>query len=279
MKVFLAFRDCVTRDMATKAAILEGINALGWETTKIKEECDFGIWWGIPTAYFPLIEWFSANNKPYLVVDFPFWGRTNRHNIFNGYYKFSLNGVNPTEYLTQGHGGPDRARLTGAPQVRPYIKDGDYILLAGMGPKACDMFKIDRYSWDNDAADLMRANTERPIIYRQKPSDKFPQQITYTQFDDGQKDIRLLYERAYAVVTHHGNSTLEALSYGKPGFTKHSITKHMGHTDLTMIDTPMYPDGREEFLQQVAWWQWHFREIRKGLPFRHFADRGLLAKV
>jgi hypothetical protein len=138
------------------------------------------------------------------------------------------------------------------------------------------MFGIGRNEWDIEAARIISENTKRKIIFRQKPSDKTPQQIPGTQFDNGKRAIERLIDGAFAVVTHHGNTTVEALARGVPVFTKESITLTMGHSDLTLIETPLYPKNREDFLERLACWQWRWDEIAQGKTFKHLTKQGLI---
>lgn len=254
-------------------AVRAGMANAGIQKAKSIDDADFGICWGMHPSHKPHIKKLQEQGKKFLIIDFPFWGRTNRHNVKEGYYKISVNGINPHDYLDAGFGGTDRAAIISAPYVMPYRKDGDYILLAGMGEKAISAFG---YNWDMQAAKIMMQHTHRPIIYRAKPSNKNPQPIEGTVFNNGVGDIHALYQNAFAVVTHHGNSTIEALCAGKPVFSKCSITRDMGLTDLNKIESPIYPEGREQFMQKLAWFQWHYDEIHQGKPFEHLIKKGIL---
>lgn len=275
MRVHLAFRPGKFREPILEKAVKHGMEVMGWEPAE-ERKADISIFWGIPDCHWPLIHRLREAGKPFLLVDFAFWGRTNRDNIKAGYYKVSLNGINPHGYLEAGGTIPGRYEKTGGPSILPWNKRGKYILLAGMGPKSCNMFGIGKNEWDIDAARIIMENTSRPVVFRQKPSDKTPQKIEGTIFDDGRKPIHQLIDSAFAVVTHHGNTTVEALARGVPVFTKESITLTMGHSDLSLIETPLYPKDRELFLERLAVWQWRWDEIALGKCFKHLVKQGLI---
>lgn len=275
MKVWLGFRDKRFREPFLKKATLEGMKALGWERVDHLEECNLAIWWGIPPTHTILMKRLLDKKIPVLIIDFPFWGRAPVSDVTAGYYKISLNGVSPHDYLDAGGQDAVRYRKIGGPEIRPW-KKGNNVLIAGMGPKSCAMFGMEHGEWDGNAVRTILQHTQRKVIYRQKPSDKFPIVYPGTVNDTGIRDISHIFDDCHAVVTHHGNSGVEALAHGIPVFSERAITKYMGRTDLTKIETPVYPENREEFFHSICLWQWHYSEIAQGLPFVHLKERGLI---
>lgn len=276
MKVWLGFRKERFREPYLREACRKAMAGLGWAEVKRPEECELAIWWGIPVSHKPVMEMLKAKGIPFIIIDFAYWGRSNRHNIRGGYYKVSLNGLHPTDDLFRLGQDADRYRTTGGFKICPWQKGGESILVAGMGPKAASVFDIRHGEWDGAAVETLQRHTQRSIIYRQKPSDKYPIIFPGTENDAAKRPIAEVFRRCFAVVTHHGNSTVEALAAGIPGYTRHSVTREMGHTDLSLIESPFYPENREEFFYSLANWQWHFEEIAEGLPFRLMRQRGLL---
>jgi hypothetical protein len=111
--------------------------------------------------------------------------------------------------------------------------------------------------WLDTTLTALRGITDRPISVRQKP-----------QPGEGVLPLQTALETAHALVAHSSNVAIEAACLGTPVFVAPtSAAAPVGRTDLSMIDTPAYPD-REPWLAHLAYNQFALDEIRDGRAWR-----------
>lgn len=272
LKVWLGFRDVGTREPLLRKAVRRGIIGLGWVESSI-EECDLAIWWGLPDKYREYLK--VLGSKPYVIIEFPFWGRGNKHAVKTSFYKVSFGGLHPLKNFWHEDDG-SRALKIGVPKIKPWRTVGERVLLAGMGEKGCLMHGYQYGQWDRQAVMTMRGHTSREIVYRPKPSCKYPPTVHGVTMEQRKCSLLALFTNIHSVVTHHGNSVVEALAEGIPVFCNDGVGTLMGCTDLTKIESPVRPENRIEFFNQLAWWQWTYDEIERGEPFKWMVSKGLI---
>lgn len=273
LNVWLGFRHKGSREPALAHAFRRALVILGWTESNI-ENCDLAIWWGMPPEHRQWLQ--KLKGKPYIVVEFPFWGRGNKHNYRGGMYKISLNGLHPNDCFWQ-NADESRTTRTGAPIIQPWRNKSGKIFIAGMGQKGCDIYGYDYGTWDVNAAMEISKHTDRKISYRPKPSYKVvPQFKNPVTVEQRKCSLSSLMHNIHLLVTHHGNSAVEALAQGVPVLTNDGVGKLMGINDFSQVETPFFPENRKEFFDQLAWWQWSYGEIEKGLPLKWLMSKGLI---
>jgi hypothetical protein len=134
-------------------------------------------------------------------------------------------------------------------EIQPW-KTGKKIVVALSMPGTYDFFGVS--GWGKQViSDLQRFG--RPIIERQR------------------KETRPLKEdlkNAHCLVTYASNSVLEALLAGVPVFVAGpSIARPMAGEWLD-IETPVYPENREEFFRHVAYCQYTLEEFKSGFALK-----------
>lgn len=249
----------------------DAIRAKGFQFSPI-DNCDVVIQWGV--SYQNRLE----TNSRVLVLDFPYWNRGTKNNRNAGeYYKVSLNGQHPTPYIMKESHDSLRYHTSNGAEIKPWKEGGDYILVAGMGVKAANQNGYDVGEWEEKVIKIIKAQTDKTIIYRPKPNRK-PRPIIGTVYDDGKISIEEMVQNAYCVVCHHGNPTVAALQAGVPIFMNGTIgaASHCASFDFNNIHNHKKPDNREQFLYNLAHWQFSIDEIRQGKVFDSFIERGLI---
>jgi hypothetical protein len=79
---------------------------------------------------------------------------------------------------------------------------------------------------------------------------------------------------AHALVTHMSCAAVEALVAGVPVFcTGRCAARWMGSSDLSMIETPYYPERRQEFMEVLAENQWTVEEMKSGTAWSDLNGR------
>lgn len=207
-----------------------------------------------------------------LVVDAPFFGRT------DGYMKITVDGLHPHTYFQRFKHDGDRFSKFNI-EVKPMRKEGDHILLAGIGPKSSKYYKMIHQSWDEQAVKTLKKYTNKRILYRAKPNHVHTYHpIPGTIWTQPKVDLNALIDRASAIVTHHSNVAIDGLVRGVPCFAKDGIPSVIGLTDLTKINNPKLHSriDQMQILYDIAYTQWHMDEISSGKCIDHMQKEGLI---
>jgi hypothetical protein len=171
---------------------------------------------------------------------------------------------------------------------KKWIPGGETILVDGSSGKH-HYFHADRdYSKEqmgelhNDANEIARSLvarirdiTQRPIVYRPKPSWKQARAIPGTEYSTG-KEWRNAVGRAHCVVTYGSNLCFDAALFGKPSLVLgHGIAGPISSTDLKELENPYLATGdeRRQWLSNVAWTQFHaLGEYYNGMAWKVIRD-------
>jgi hypothetical protein len=146
-----------------------------------------------------------------------------------------------------------------------------------MGPKGAAAEGFGAGEWELRAVQQIRKFTKRPIIYRPKPNWAEARPIPGTHFtrpDSVKLDDQLRH--AHAVVSHHSNTNVEAMTLGIPSFTVEGVATVMGCADLSQIEAPLMPEGRGQWLADIAHTQWSVQEMADGAAWKYLRDEGLV---
>ena len=129
-----------------------------------------------------------------------------------------------------------------------------------MGPKSNVLYGYK--DWDRNTVEELRKYTNRPILYRPKPSDKHPLDIEGATTVDSSLPLMAHLRGAHAVVTHHSNVGCDALLEGIPVFSRYGPARYMSNP-LQMIEEPLYSE-RKPFFNRLAYCQWSLSEMSSG---------------
>lgn len=204
--------------------------------------------------------------KPYrqfVYADLGYWDRDH-------YTRVCVNGWSPDRYLQSGL---PRARFEDLGlEIKSWRGSGSEIIIAGCTPKSAADHGFGYMEWEQRVAQGLK-DCGRPVVYRPKPNDQGKRRIRGIGYDD--RPISEALSSAYAVVTHHSNMAIDALLAGLPVHCETGAAACMS-TPLDQIASAREPEGREQFLSDVAWLQWTMEEIRNGACWAHLKDRGLI---
>jgi len=113
--------------------------------------------------------------------------------------------------------------------------------------------------WEKDIVTELKKHTDREIRVRYKDSPN-----TFEQ------DL----ENAWAVVSSQSTGAIDAILKGIPSFCEStSATLPMSLTDLSKIETPFYPDNRQEWVDSLIANQYTLKEIRTGVAWRRLQNK------
>lgn len=274
------------RSLAVCQAMALGITACGdrvdvrWDGQYRRPASeDVAVFYGLHGKLPQVFKDYPAHGKRAVHIDLGYWGRHHNGNRL-GYHKFVVSppatGRHPTEYFQNRKHDGKRAAVFGV-KALPWRKSGTHILIAGMGPKSCGIEGFPVEGWERAAIAQLRAVTDRPIMYRPKPSHKGAEPIGGTIFSDPNKEsLEQALIDCHAVVTHHSNVAVDALVEGVPAFAMQGVAVPLALQDLRQIEKPIRPDNRESWINDVSYTQFNVDEMRSGVVWRHLKDEGLV---
>lgn len=210
--------------------------------------------------------------KKVVFVDLGYWGRARKSRL-SGYHKVAVNGRHPGDYLMQHDLSHSRFKMFGL-KVEKWRK-GRHILIAGMSGRAAQSIGFEPEEWERGAIKEVSKHSDRPIIYRPKPTWLGSSNLIGARTDRSMLPDYSLKD-CHAVVTHHSNVAIDGLIKGVPAFCFDGAAMPMASQDLSRIENPIMLDGRDQWLANVAWCQWTIDELGNGDMWRHLKSEGLI---
>jgi hypothetical protein len=198
----------------------------------------------------------------FIYADLGYWQR-------DRYYRLAVGAWGPERYVCAGLPRERFAAL--GLRVQPWTK-GTEIIVAGSSEKAAADHGLSYMQWERAAVKRLQAMGLR-AVYRPKPKDPRARPIPGAAFD--QRPISEALAAAAGWVTHHSNSAVDALLAGVPVHCEIGAAAALS-VPLEQIGSRPRPEGREQFLADVAWLQWTVEEMRSGEAWAHLKERGLM---
>lgn len=205
-----------------------------------------------------------SNYRHFVYADLGYWQRKKC-------YRLSVDSWGQERYVSAGLPGNRLAAL--GITVKPWRKSGQEIVIAGSTLKSARDHGMRYMEWECKVAAALK-NCGRPLMYRPKPRDAEKKPIAGIGYD--QRPIEQALSSSWAWVTHHSNSAIEALVAGVPVHCETGAAAAFS-VPLDQLAAPPLLDGRERFLQDVAWLQWTLAEMEAGECWSHLKARGLFA--
>lgn len=199
---------------------------------------------GSPSRW-PILRKAQAERREWFYGDHGYFGR-------GSYFRITRNAY---QHDGTGEGNPDRWAIFNKP-ILPWRTRGSHILVCPNSPIHFALHGLDHDAWLQDVRDTLRLHTDRPLRVRWKKNQR-----TYIQFD---------LADCWACVVFSSAAALDALIYGVPVFVTapFAAAYRMGLSDLSKIEAPIYPDGREPFIWALASQQWTLPEMVRGVAWR-----------
>lgn len=213
-----------------------------------------------------LFEAYRAAGKGYAYIDLGWWGRKPAAQVLDGFHKVSVNGRDPGPYFRRGSTA-ERFAVHGQ-HIAPWRRTGRHVLLAGMSAKSAKTRGFEPQEWERGIIAQIKAVTDRPILYRPKPSWLDATPIPGTLFSMPTTPIARALQFAHAVVTLHSNVAVDALIAGVPVVCFQGVTRELSG-EIGQLENPPTPDGRHELMADIAWCQFNGQEMRDGTCWRH----------
>ena len=230
---------------------------------------------GRMTGNKPIYEYYTKTNRNVVVLEV---GGIKRGTT----WKVGLNGINRDAYFCPSGNSSDRVRLLGL-QVKPWKYDGEYILIAGQHDKSLQWKDMPSMAtWVHDTITFIRAQTDRPIIFRPHPRCPLPaieydfknvKRQTPKQIKNTYDDFDMRFDNIWATVSWSSNPGVHSIINGVPAFTgPSSLAFDVAEQNLRNIENPLYGD-RTQWLNDYAHTEYTIEEISQGLPLKHLTSK------
>jgi len=169
----------------------------------------------------------------------------------NEFYRMTKGDFQPSRLVKRPSDRWEKLKSRYQLEIEPW-KKGSKIVLALSMPATYDYFDIP--GWAKQVQQDIKKYSDREVVVRQR------------------KETRPLKEQlkdAHCLVTWASNSVIEALLAGVPVFPLGpSIARPMGHTNLSKLEEPLYPDNREDFFNHMAYCQFKVEDFSSGFALR-----------
>lgn len=192
------------------------------------------------------------NGRPLLSFDLGYWDRKLPHRK----YRFSLNGLHPSQVMESPYLGAGRFLRSGLKiQAVTHPKKGP-VMLVGNAPKS---IAAGAGNWTaKKSQELATLFPDQEIIYRPKPKRPAEQGVKCHRVSTG--DLSSELRNCSLVVCRHSNVAVDACLLGVPVVCSDGAAAAIYPSKLE--DYRNQPDlkTRTEFLHKLAHWQWGTNE-------------------
>lgn len=267
------------RSMLIGAAMAQGIHRVGDDvrvmpsTSYRVPDSDIAVFYGFDETMRDIFRGYRAAGRPVVYVDLGYWGRKDLGR-WTGFHKVSVNNRHPTAYFQKRPHNGSRAAQFGI-KFKEW-STGSHILVAGTSDKGAIVDGFAPEEWERWAITELRRHTDRPIIYRAKPSWLGARPIPGSCFQQTRDDVGIMLEDCHAVVTHHSNVSIDGLIAGVPAFCLEGLATPLALSDLSRIEEPRREGDREQLVNDISWCQFNVQEMTDGVAWRHLKEEGLL---
>ncbi len=241
-------------------------------------EADVAIFYGLRDKLKMIFDTYKKAGKKAILIDLGYWERTIGGKL-EGYHKIVINDYYPTKYFRRFNHDDTRAKKLNLTQ-RPFKQKGSHVLIAGMSGKSSWANDLQPNEYEKWALNNLKRITERPIMYRPKPSWKDGERLNgFDMYSEPTSMLEKALNNCWAVVTHHSNVSIDALLYGVPVFvTSDAPAVLLGKKDLTEIESPYYPSEIEltQWINDLSYTQWTPHEMESGDVWNYLKSSGLL---
>lgn len=192
------------------------------------------------------------------------------------YWRVSYNAHHPTLTTLQDFNYPsDRFERLGL-EVKPWRAEraNTPILFAGSSAKYHAFNRMsDPTSYAKRVIKALKRSTERPIIYRPKPSWRDAVPIEGTVYSSAKEPLEQIFDRCHVVVTHGSNTCFEAALNGIPSIVLGAgVMGPVSSRNLSDVEHPRIDGGRWQLFYNLAYHQWTLDEMRSGEAWKTIGE-------
>ena len=202
------------------------------------------VFWGFEDQELAKISRCWGEKRPFIFMDHAYFKRGYEH----GNVRVCVSHFHQTKLLDV----PDDRSLLAKKRLQPWQKDGRHVVIIDPSERICRLLGVkSARDWVREKEHEVRKYTSRPILVKRKGGS-----------------ILDAIRGAHAVVSLSSVAEVESVVHGVPVFvTKDSPAFPVGLTDLSKLDSPIYPD-REMWLRTLSYSQFHLDELANGTAKR-----------
>ena len=259
------------REQLLGQAFIRGVEANGdtgdvrprIEGKQVASDCDAVGFFGVKSS--KLFNAHRAANINTLMFDKGYIRMGMRDSIKKGYIRVAVNGHHPN--LKAKRYPDDRLKRLGL-KPAAWRKAGRHIVILGSSAKYHKFYGLPNPTdYAQAVVHELRKYTDRPIIYRPKPSWRAAQPIVGADYSRSREPLANVLSGAWAVVTHGSNACFEAILAGVPCIVLgKAIARPISSIRLCDIEAPLLADQRArwQWFSNLAYHQWTFSEFNSG---------------
>jgi len=262
------------REIALAKAMVAGLSAHGvafkvrW-TNEEPELSDIACMFGVKSKR--LFDMHREAGRQVIFFDKGYSG--NRRDM----YRVSVNQHHPISFLAQTDCPGNRWEAIGI-EPKPWDYRGGSILYAGSSAKYHDFNDImEPTQYAQGVIDEIRGHSNRPIVYRPKPSWNDAVPVRGAEFSATKSEsLKDLLSQSNVMVTHGSNACFEAVCEGTPSIVLgDGIGKTISSTSIADVDSPYMASDKKRlrWLQNLAYCQWSLSEISSGMAWSVIAPQ------
>lgn len=255
------------RDDYPWQSVYQGFHNMDYEVVARHIDADILVTW-LPwanTLHHSAGEFHKSQGKLWLVMENGYL--PNIHG--EKYYVVGTNGYNGNGLNTGINYHSDRWGSFNL-EIKPWRESGEAILVIGQFGHQDTRYSMPQ-NWPDSVLTRLRKITDRPIIYRPKPTrPRLPSNSYPNVVIDSDVDLIEQFGNVHAIVTWNSPSiSSKALLEGVPIFidAPNCIAKKLSAGDIIDIESPRKL-SREQFFYNLAYSQWSKEEIENGMPFK-----------
>lgn len=260
--------QCAKNSGPVLQALQQCLRHHGIDLVENSMHCDAAViwsvlWQGRMQANREVYHTYRSQNRPVICIDV---GALRRGVL----WKIALNNINATAHY--GHTvklDSDRPRKLGL--TLGSKQQGSAVLVALQNNHSLQLETIDQRTWLCDQIAAIRASTDRPIVIRPHPRDRFdatdwprhaqiqkprPVPQTYDHYD--------IDWRYHAVVNCNSGVGIQAALAGCQLITHPTSLAHSVSTEITELDQICHRD-RDQWLIEISHTEYTLEEIQQGL--------------
>lgn len=265
------------RERSLAASVAAGAEASGDEidvrlapTDPELRDCDLACLVGVKTR-----DWFRLyRNAGIPVAMFDKGYVRQRLTTSLRFWRVAVNGVQPLRYVAEAKHDAKRWRKLGL-AAKEWKTDGAAILIAGGSAKAMRWSGIeDATGWASDLVRHIRSMTDRPIIYRPKPTWMSAPPVDGASFSHGKIERHMLPVRmrqSRVMIVHSSNACFDAVLEGLPVIVLgEAAARPISSTSIKDLERPRMAEHRErqQWLANLAHCQFTLGEFAEGMGWR-----------
>jgi hypothetical protein len=195
-----------------------------------------------------------------------------KHGIAWKYWRVSVGGHHPAKTLRLSY-PLDRFLSLGFKVSDKWRPSGRQIVFAGSSAKYHNFYGMDNPTeYARRIFRTIRRVTDRPIVYRPKPSWGGATPIPGSFFSKDGRSLASDLKGAHVVVTHGSNACFDAALMGIPSIVLgKAVMSSISSSDIADIENPMMGD-RMPLFAALGYHQWTLDEMSSGRAFDTIKD-------